>query len=148
MPISCAADLHFLPNICFCFPRKELQRQKIALAEKLKRNREEKMRRLESEQEKERESFVRKADKIIDTGDLVEVRKTNGSFSSFQGDVPHAAGFTLSCPIALHFIRSWTPQGSTFSRHTLADTECPVRSSSTCRRAPSPPPPRGHSSVT
>ena len=41
------------------------------------------MRRLESEQEKERETFVRKADKIIDTVDLVEVRKTSESSSLF-----------------------------------------------------------------
>ena len=73
MPLTCAL---FHISV-FCFPRQELQRQKVALAEKLKRNRDEKMRRLESEQEKERESFVRKADKIIDTGDLVEVRNTN-----------------------------------------------------------------------
>lgn len=58
-----------------CVSYKELQRQKLALAEKLKKNREEKMKRLEKEQEKERENFVRKADKIQDTSDLVEVRK-------------------------------------------------------------------------
>ena len=52
----------------------ELQKQKLGLAEKLRKSREERMRRLEREQEKEREEFARKADKFTETADVVEVR--------------------------------------------------------------------------
>ena len=52
----------------------ELQKQKLVLAEKLRKSREDRMRRLEKEQEKEREDFARKADKFTNTADVVEVR--------------------------------------------------------------------------
>ena len=43
------------------------------------------------------------------------------SSSPFQGCIPDAAGLALRHPMALHFFRSWTPRGSTFSRHMSAD---------------------------
>lgn len=50
-----------------------MQRQKLVLAEKLRQNRASRSKKLEQEQEEDKEDFLRRSDRISDSGDLVEV---------------------------------------------------------------------------
>ena len=51
----------------------EHEKQKLHLAEKLKRNREEKQRKLAEKQASEKDNFLKKSDKATDSKDLLEV---------------------------------------------------------------------------
>ena len=51
----------------------EVHRQQLALAEKLKKHRQAKMSKLRQKQEKEKDMFMKTADKIVNSGDFVEV---------------------------------------------------------------------------
>ena len=51
----------------------EMQRQKLSLAEKLRKNREQKMQRLEKAQEKQRDDFMVQTDQATNAKEVVEV---------------------------------------------------------------------------
>ena len=57
----------------------DVQEQQLKLADKLKERREAQQRKLAAQQEKEREQFVKKADKVTNPGDVSEVSRLSNS---------------------------------------------------------------------
>ena len=65
---------------CNIFYTSDVQEQQLKLADKLKERREAQQRKLAAQQEKEREQFVKRADKATNPGDVSDVStQSNGS---------------------------------------------------------------------